>query len=286
MNSVKVSGVVVLYNPQDSVMANINTYIGDLDVLYVIDNSINKNQVLIEKIKNNLKCIYIDLHGNLGLSVALNIGCDSAIKEGCDYILTMDQDSYFEKDALRGMKEMALTKYKDYSLIAPNVCLLYPNNKKLSLIIDGKDKICNWVMTSGSLMKTSDFKSTTKFDENLFIEHIDIDLGMQYKINDLKIIRLSEYMIYQRQGNSKEKNFLWKKVHPLFENEIRTYYLFRNHFYLLKKYKWKYQRFSNVNLVKSLIKILVYEDKRRTKIQMAVRGIVDALRGKTGQFTL
>ena len=35
----KIAGIVTLYNPTDKDISNINTYIDDIDILYVIDNT-------------------------------------------------------------------------------------------------------------------------------------------------------------------------------------------------------------------------------------------------------
>ena len=39
MKKIKLAGVVVLYNPDDNYIDNINSYINDIDLLYIIDNS-------------------------------------------------------------------------------------------------------------------------------------------------------------------------------------------------------------------------------------------------------
>lgn len=39
----KLAGVVTLYNPTDKDIENINTYIDDIDTLYVIDNTEGKD---------------------------------------------------------------------------------------------------------------------------------------------------------------------------------------------------------------------------------------------------
>lgn len=41
------AGIVVLYNPKDEVVTNIDSYIEDIEQLYVLDNSTEYNQMLI-----------------------------------------------------------------------------------------------------------------------------------------------------------------------------------------------------------------------------------------------
>ena len=227
-------GVVVWYNPDIEVINNISTYITDLDKLYIIDNSCERNMELVDKIIDNDKIEYISLGGNRGLAYALNKGCNKAIDEGFDYILTMDQDSYFELNSVKLMKEFIKKSNKHYAIIAPNVKSVYidelENKKKIAytVLTEGKNKELIWVMTSGSMMCIKDFVEAGKFDEKLFIAHIDIDLGIALNNLGKKIIMLSDVIIYQTFGNSKPKKILWKVVHPSFANPVRTYYLFRN----------------------------------------------------------
>ena len=100
----KIAGVVVLYNPDDNVRTNIDSYINELDILYVVDNSPipndNNKKINCEKIK------YISNNGNKGIANALNVGANNALKENCEWLLTMDQDSTFKDNSLSKMKEL------------------------------------------------------------------------------------------------------------------------------------------------------------------------------------
>lgn len=59
----KLAGVVVLYNPDQKVINNINSYIDELDALYLVDNSSADNSTLFmyEKVE------YIPLQKTQGL---------------------------------------------------------------------------------------------------------------------------------------------------------------------------------------------------------------------------
>lgn len=66
----KLAGVVVLYNPDQKVLDNISSYIDELDVLYLVDNSNADNS----KFFLNDKFEYIPLLKNTGIAHALNVG--------------------------------------------------------------------------------------------------------------------------------------------------------------------------------------------------------------------
>ena len=121
----KLAGVVVVYNPGDGVLKSINSYIDDLDILYVIDNSSFNNA----KLFNNDKIKYIPNMDNLGIAKALNIGAKLAIKDKYKYLLTMDQDSKFEKNGLAKLKKIV----DDYENNDELVKLFGKNKNKIGI---------------------------------------------------------------------------------------------------------------------------------------------------------
>ena len=100
----KLAGVVVWYNPSDKDVKNIESYIDELDKLYIFDNSEKKDNK--NKVPTSKKIEYISQHENLGIATALNITANKALGEGYLYLLTMDQDSKFKKDDLKKMKDL------------------------------------------------------------------------------------------------------------------------------------------------------------------------------------
>ena len=90
----KIAGMVTLYNPDELISENICSYLDDIHKLYVIDNSDNSNKMLLPQ---NSKIIYMPNYKNVGIASALNIAAKAAIADGYNWLLTMDQDSKFNK---------------------------------------------------------------------------------------------------------------------------------------------------------------------------------------------
>ena len=95
----KIAGVVVLYNPTEDVLDNIESYLCDIDRLYIIDNSIESHQNMFK----DSKITYIPLMQNKGIAYALNEGAKHAIEDSFEYLLTLDQDSSFKDHGVRRM---------------------------------------------------------------------------------------------------------------------------------------------------------------------------------------
>ena len=285
----KFCGVVVWYNPATDVLDNINSYITEIEKLYIIDNSKYSHINLLADYKYQNKCKYIPLHKNLGLAYTLNVGCKKAIKDRFDYILTMDQDSMFEPTAVSKLK-VAAQKDERYGIICPNVKSIYHDEKtnldKVAYLKWKKEefKEISWTMTSGSLTSLKAYTDVGGFDDDLFIAHIDIDFCIRLKQNNWKILMVGPAVIKQRFGNSKPVRILWKKVHPSFANPVRTYYLFRNQKYLEMKYGKEIHKFIGVDLWKFFVKITLFEKQKLKKYLMMLQGYRDAKANRMGKY--
>ncbi len=66
-----IAGVVVLYNPDQTVVANIKSYLDFLQTLYVIDNTEKLNLEIVEQLKKLARRIqYLALGANNGVAHA------------------------------------------------------------------------------------------------------------------------------------------------------------------------------------------------------------------------
>ena len=206
---------------------------------------------------------------------------------GFDYVLTMDQDSFFDRGALQKLKE----HIGDASIVAPNVRSLYWDNKdnceKQAFIQYQMNQMTdrNWVMTSGCIMNLSDYKEVGGFDDKLFVGHIDIDIGIKMKENNKRIVVVGDSIINQHFGNSQPRKILWKTVHPSFASPVREYYIFRNQIYLEKKYGKQAKKVIGVSLWKFVVKAMLFEDKKLNRLKMMIEGIRDGKNSVMGAYS-
>lgn len=272
--------VVVLYNPTEKMISNLSQYEEYVEKIYLIDNS---DQQLNLELQNKLiyKCNYSFLDGNKGLAYALNIACQSAVNEGFDYIFTMDQDSVFHEGSITYMKEF-MNQYPHYGMVVPTISPYFDdgirNNQSKT-----KDDDAKFAITSGSLLNLNVYIRVGGFDNSLFIEHIDVDFCIRLYKNGESIRRLGNAILYQRAGNSEPRRILWKEVHPLFASPIRGYYLFRNQKYLKRKYGSEIFDFTG-KLYKTIIKTVLFEDKKFFRIGYYIKGYLAGCSGRMGKY--
>lgn len=272
----KFCGVVVLYNPGDEVLDNINSYLDILDKLFVCDNSEKLNEFLLEELAQNNKIELISMNGNKGIAKALKVGMQKAIEDKYDFCLTMDQDSKFPIID----KEYLFSYFKkgdisDYGIIAVNnIQTPNPQHK----LIETK----TWI-TSGSFVNVKNYQLIPGFNENLFIDYVDFDINEQfYKVNK-KIAYIEDIIMEHHLGNLIEKKFLFKKIHSMNHAPIRYYYRYRNLYYLYRKDK-KFYKYNLKQEKRNIIKMLLCEKNRKEKLKMIKRGKKDAKLGILGKY--
>jgi len=276
----RLAGVVVLYNPDDSVEENINSYVNQLDILYAVDNSERKNKELIERLRQNQKICYIDNHGNKGIAVALNIGALRALKNGCDYILTMDQDSR----AADGMLEKLVRYIAGHQTEKLGIVSAYQRavTEKHSYYLKACDPLMA-VMTSGNLLNLAAYRKTGKFLEKFFIDQVDNEYCLRLHKNGYTIIRVNDAVLYHNLGKHVRVAGMDKSLH----NEVRLYYILRNSLYLWKKYRKDFPEYIRVSRTEvfALIRTnLLYANHKIVKIKNLLRAVFDYKRGRFGKI--
>lgn len=288
----KFAGVVVLFNPDDSIKDNINTYINHIDKLYVVDNSEDIDNSKLFSF--NKKIEYIANNKNLGIAKALNIGANKAIKEGYDWLLTMDQDSSFEAKSLKKMEDFIINlkekkeisnllevDYKKVALVAPSYRMdpTFEGSLGISFPL--------MVMTSGNLINLDAYQKIKGFKDWLFIDCVDFDYCLNLKKHGYEIVQLNNTILNHHLGNNKQYRFLWMKKSSSNHSAIRRYYMVRNRHYIYDMYHNDFPYYCNLEIGRTkreAIKVLLFEKEKIKKIRYMIKGYRDYKQGKSGEF--
>ena len=279
MDNKKIPATVIWYNPDTENIENIKTYIDYVEKVYIIDNSMNNNKKLCSSLNNN-KIEYVYNKKNLGIAKALNLACEKAISDGFKWILTMDQDSSFSSDINEYFKSFDKIEKKNIGIFSPKHILKNDINK---IRDDKKFLEIDHVMTSGNLLNLSAWEKIGKFDENLFIDEVDSEICFRMIENDYKVIQMNRIKMFHELGSLEKRNFFIKKISVLNHNYIRKYYIMRNKFYMLKKYK-KYRLRYIYYILNDFFKVIFYEKDKLRKLKYMFRGINDFFKNKMGEL--
>lgn len=276
----KLAGVVVLYNPDQKVINNINSYIDELDALYLVDNSSADNSTLFM----NEKVEYIPLQKNTGIAHALNVGAKKAIDHNFHYLLTMDQDSMFEKDALKNMKSIidADDEKDQVGIYSPfhKTAISEPVPEELftSPLV---------VMTSGNIINLDIYKCVEGFKEWMFIDCVDFEYGLNVRKHGYTIKQINTVFLDHELGDYEIKHVFNKKIFCDNHSALRRYYIVRNSFYLYDMYHNDYPDYCQAvvkQAKQSFFYATVFEKHGFKKLIYMIRGYIDYRKGKKGAY--
>jgi len=267
------SAVVILFNPQDSVLDNISTYINSVKTLYIVDNSINESTITKKlSVYTNTKIIHTK--NNIGMAEALNLAFKQAKNNNYNYIMTLDQDTFFENDDINKF-----------------ICNFYNHNKKSMVLLSPlhnkrfiTDKISEekFVMTSANIVNIPVALSIGGYDENLFIDEVDHEFCMRARKKNYKIMIDNSIAVNHSLGIKHKKN-LKVKIYP----SIRLYYMLRNYLYIKNKYFHDEKLFFKTRDKYLLIFFknqILYSSNKIKDIKMLIRAISDYKKNIYGKF--
>lgn len=278
----RLSAVVILYHPDATCSDNIKSYLEHVDILYVIDNSPQKNDFPADIIKSPKVKYFSDLE-NRGIAARLNEALQYSAAAGYDWLLTMDQDSSFEKDAL--------LNYKKCIAGFPN-----PNEVAMFGVEYGQKAIqedCRPVdapnlITSGSIVNIKTARELNGFDENLFIDEVDFDYCYKAKLKGLRIVKFENIHLSHRIGEQGQYRSLknLKQTNRALHSPVRMYYMVRNHFYVQEKYGKRFPEIFKArrkDIFTSIKNNLIYGGEKMKALRHIFLGYADYRRGKFGK---
>ncbi len=279
----KIAACVILYNPGESVIDNIQSYIEHVGKLYLIDNS-ESASLDFQKTYNSLPKTMIVQDGfNEGIAKRLNQACQLALQDGFGYLLTMDQDSFFDESIVK----------KYFSCIQ-----LYLSKEKVAMFgVNYEQKIfnadCNFskvkvLITSGSVINLSNYKNIGGFDENLFIDFVDTDYCFKSILKGYELVQFSSIYMHHEIGTTTQHRSLknMKLSTRSIHSSIRLYYMTRNFLYLQNKYKEQFKQEFSVHKKDLLNRIknkLLYKSNRLQTLKMLIKAYIDYKKYKMGK---
>lgn len=272
---IKVCAGIVLYNPDlNRLSENICSIIEQVNEVILIDNSSDN----AKEIKEFLECFphsvkYIRNEQNGGIAKALNQILDFAEQQGYEYFLTLDQDSVCNS-GLIGIYEQI-----DLNNVAQITCRIVDrdNGEVDATDFNGKGFIeVDYCITSGCINSTAAIRCVGGYDEQLFIDGVDLDISLRLIKSGFKIIKVNFEGLTHELGEKKGKTKLVKTSN---HTPWRNYYTRRNLIYVARKY------YTGIGMHKRILKQIAYgigaiilEDKKRERIKYNFKGIIDGIK--------
>jgi rhamnosyltransferase len=279
----KLAGVVILYNPaSQKTLENILSYSTGLKKLYILDNSEQKYgewELLSKQIGGHVE--YINYGSNEGISKRLNTAAHKAIEEGYNFLLTMDQDSSFPV----GIFDKYLNEIENCSI--NNVGQFGINFQPQFTAIEAKPVEALSLITSGSIINLAHFLKIGDYNEDLFIDFVDLEFSHRVNNAGYKVVQFTNIILNHQIGDRVPgRSFkTFKVTNRIIHSPIRVYYIVRNGLYLIFKAKniSKNARFEIFRGMTILKNNFIYHPQLFKIYLSTIVGIIDFVGNKMGK---
>lgn len=276
-------GLVVLFHPDEEITQRIKTYLFEVSELLIVDNSEPPSPILPSLAKVDSRILIVANGFNGGIAYALNQGIDYGLKNGYDWLLTMDQDSFFEPGAIKKMKDCAAKERPTPGIISPFHHT--PGAVKPDFASPVKELMIT--MTSGNLLNLKAAKECGHFDEKLFIDSVDHDYCLRLRKKGYRIVRINDAVLNHNLGEIRYRNILGLRIKTSNHSATRRYYMTRNRLKVMTRHFWFDVRFFRrefMELLKSFLAVSLIEDHKSQKLSAMLRGVWHFLIGRYGKI--
>jgi rhamnosyltransferase len=280
-----IAAVTILYNPEKDFYNNILSYANHVSLLILIDNSENPDLDLHKKLQEINHVIIIPYHENKGISKALNDAVELAESKGFDWIMTMDQDSSFEK--------LMIEKYVEQFSLLPNkemIAAVGPVSESKNNPDTGEKTInVTSLITSGSLVNIGITKKIGGFNEKLFIDEVDHEFCYRAILQGYSILQFPEIFLQHKLGELTSIPLPFgRKTNPRsLHSPLRLYYMVRNSCYMISTFKTAFPEEMKRKKTDVLVKIknsLLFEKNKLKVIKYVAKGLCHFFTGRFGKY--
>ncbi|WGE31934.1 glycosyltransferase [Actinobacillus genomosp. 2] len=273
----KFSCIVVCYNPDNSVLDNLKSYISYVGKVIVVDNSNVDNSQLFSSLSEDL--IYIPLYKNTGIAYALNIGVEKSKELGYEYIITMDQDSSFATN-LVDVYSHYISNYPidQIGALSP----VYITDRGFNRTSKEEFEQIKITMQSGSMFFADKFDVIGFFDNDLFLDVVDWEYFFRIYTLGYKTIQCNKAILKHAPAETLTLfKIKGKTIGVGVASPVRYYYQIRN---LLWCVLHKKSFFMVKTIAYKFIKILCLFNNKKQYLSFAYMAIKDAFNNRLGAY--
>jgi rhamnosyltransferase len=284
--------VIVTLRPESDVLHHVETLIGQVLRIVVIDNGSGPGAASILDSISALPSVEVIRNPiNAGIARALNQGAQAAMDIGADWLLTLDQDAAPSAEIVR---------------IAGHTFDNYPQPHLIAVIgsTSFADYLAGWpgaasrgrawieasdVITAGSFVSLAAFRRIGGFREDLFVDYVDTEFCLRARVRGYRVLASPTPAMTHQIGQPTERWIGRRAVHPTNHSAVRRYYITRNRFLVWRRYWRTDPRYVAKDVIasqKELLKLLLFEQNRVEKLRAMLAGIIDGTRGVTGSRSI
>lgn len=297
-----ICAVLVSFHPDPDLPARVNRIMAQVGALMIVDNGSGEAALrMLQELSADPR-ISLELNRkNLGVARALNIGIERARLLEYEWLLLLDQDSVLDA----GMVDELIAAHASFpepvrlAVLGAGFRDVKKPGTEPSEPLGGtvrSSEACPatelpWeevesVITSGSLLRLATLDRIGPFREEFFIDYVDSEYCFRARAQGYRVVKTRKPLMSHAIGASTHHSILgigkWTSNH----SADRRYYMARNDTVMLKEYggfrwgTWALKSFGR--RVRTCKRIVLYEDRKLSKIGAVARGWWDGVRGNLG----
>ena len=281
-----VASVIVTHHPDREFPTRLKRIVGQVGRVILVDNNSDPSIRVVLRGLASESVALIENGRNQGIAKALNQGMARASELGASWVLTLDQDSEVDLDLLQGLRSI-YARYPErdrVGIIQSNARSKHSGQPAVRCKDSARGFIeAKTVTTSGSLVALRAYTTVGPFREDFFIEGVDLEYCLRLRRRGFKILLSCRPLMVHAAGNMAEHRLFWRTVVVANHAPWRHYYISRNlarviGMYFLAEPIWVFT--AMVNFAKALVKLMLFEDRRREKLRHIAAGMWDAITGR------
>ena len=284
-----ICAIIVTYHPDEEFPKRLENVLHQVDKVIIVDNHSSSACLgMLEKLSSDPRVNLIINKENLGVATALNQGVKhlTNYSESYSWFLSLDQDTllfpFMLQNLISAFNECPFNH--QVGIIGSN----YQEWTTGKILFNSQQENQIWaevenLPTSGCLTSMKIFQHVGNFRDDFFIDYVDTDYCLRLRDKGYRVIISPQVGMKHPLGYYKPNkcyNFLFKKSMVTNYPPIRHYYWTRNGLTLVgerlsKNLKWSLREVYYL-LIRRLVTVLLFEDKKILKIKYIIIAIFDA----------
>jgi rhamnosyltransferase len=294
-----IAAIVVLYRPDIALLERgIQSVSDQVEKIYMVDNTavpLAEMESLLLKWGDLIQ--YFPMGSNKGIAAAQNLAIAKCLRGGYSHMFFLDQDTVVPA----GLTDKLLRSEQDLVDSGTRVSAVGP------LFVDQKTQVlsyairyawfrarkvyieppgcgpveADWLISAGSLIRSSVLEEVGMMREDLFIDWVDAEWGLRARLKGFENFIIPDAIMEHSIGDDSVELFSHSfNMHSV----ARNYYIVRNATYLLrpKDMGWKWVTAMLLRIPKHIAVHTWYSEHRWRSFVVMMSGVVDGARGHLG----
>lgn len=277
--------VIVAFHPDEGFPDRLERVQSQFQLVIIVDNG-SQPSVLPGNRPGWPNVHLVTNRTNLGIAAALNQGVKLAMQEGFEWVVTLDQDTMLATEMLATLLYVYQKSGGGNVVIGSN----YRDAHRRRNFIQCADTETGFqerktLITSGTLMPLSLFKTIGFFREDYFIDSVDHELCLRARAHGFRILISCRPVMEHNIGALVENASRLRQFMSFNHSPTRKYYMARNIIatvksYLLQEPMWSFRQ--GCRLLSIFASILLFENEKLKETTSFMVGVTHGITGKMG----